>query len=88
MLLEGQDEAQAIARAEAFRQACLQWPIDLGGRIPAVSVSIGVAAYDPARHGEGDGLFRAADRAVYRAKAAGRNCVVAFGGNDARAESA
>jgi diguanylate cyclase (GGDEF)-like protein len=75
VLLEGQGEAQALARAEAFRAGCLQWPIDLGGTIPPVSVSIGVATYDAARHGEGDGLFRAADRAVYRAKAAGRNRV-------------
>ena len=75
VLLEGQGEAQAIARAEAFRLGCLQWPIDLGGTIPAVSVSIGVATYDAVRHGEGDGLFRAADRAVYRAKSAGRNRV-------------
>jgi diguanylate cyclase (GGDEF)-like protein len=75
VLLEGEDQAQAVARAEAFRLGCLRGPIDLGGAIPAVSVSIGVATYDPARHGEGDGLFRAADRAVYGAKAAGRNRV-------------
>jgi diguanylate cyclase (GGDEF)-like protein len=75
VLLDDHTEAQALARAEAFRLGCLQWPIDLGGTIAPVSVSIGVAAYDAARHGEGDGLFRAADRAVYRAKAAGRNRV-------------
>ena len=75
VLLEGHAEAQALARAEAFRSGCLQWPIDLGGTIAPLSVSIGLAAYDPARHGDGDGLFRAADRAVYRAKAAGRNRV-------------
>ena len=75
VLLEGQGEAQALARAEAFRVACLQRPIDLGGTIPPVSVSIGVATYDAVRHGEGDGLFRAADRAVYAAKSAGRNRV-------------
>jgi diguanylate cyclase (GGDEF)-like protein len=75
VLLEGQGEAQAWTRAEAFRAGVLQWPIDLGGSIRPVSVSIGVAAFDPLLHGEGDGLFRAADRAVYRAKTAGRNRV-------------
>jgi diguanylate cyclase (GGDEF)-like protein len=75
VLLEGHGEAQALARAEAFRLGCLQWPIDLGGAIPPVSVSIGVATYDADRHGEDDGLFRAADRAVYAAKSAGRNRV-------------
>ncbi|MGH8029096.1 MAG: GGDEF domain-containing protein [Arenimonas sp.] len=75
VLLEGQGEAEAMARAEAFRLGCLQRPIDLGGTIPPIAVSIGVSSYDAVRHGEGDGLFRAADRAVYRAKAAGRNRV-------------
>ena len=75
VLLENEGEAAALARAEAFRAGCLQWPIDLGGNVPPVSVSIGVAAFDAARHGDGDGLFRAADRAVYRAKSAGRNRV-------------
>jgi diguanylate cyclase (GGDEF)-like protein len=75
VLLEGHAGAQALARAESFRLGCLQWPVDLGGTIAPVSVSIGVATYDADRHGEGDGLFRAADRAVYRAKAAGRNRV-------------
>ena len=75
VLLAGQDETQAWARAEAFRTGCLRWPIDLGGAIRPVSVSIGVAAFDPELHGEGDGLFRAADRAVYRAKTTGRNRV-------------
>jgi diguanylate cyclase (GGDEF)-like protein len=77
VLLEGLGQAQAVARAEAFRAGCLQWPIDLGGTIAPVSVSIGVATFDAALHGEGEGLFRAADRAVYRAKTAGRNRVCA-----------
>jgi diguanylate cyclase (GGDEF)-like protein len=76
VLLEGLGEAQALARAEAFRAAWLQWPVDLGGGVVAkVTVSIGVASFDAARHEDGEGLFRAADRAVYRAKSAGRDRV-------------
>jgi diguanylate cyclase (GGDEF)-like protein len=75
VLLEGVARDRALARAESFRAGCLQWPIDLGGTIPPVSVSIGVATYDAVHHGDGDGLFRAADRAVYGAKTAGRNRV-------------
>jgi diguanylate cyclase (GGDEF)-like protein len=75
VLLEGTAQDKALARAEAFRAGCLQWPIDLGGTIAPVFVSIGVATFDAARHGDGDELFRAADRAVYRAKTAGRNRV-------------
>jgi diguanylate cyclase (GGDEF)-like protein len=75
VLLAGHDETRAWERAESFRAGVLQWPIDLGGTIRPVSVSIGVAAFDVAKHADGDALFRAADRAVYRAKTAGRNRV-------------
>jgi diguanylate cyclase (GGDEF)-like protein len=75
VLLEDESETSALARAEAFRAQCLQRPVDLGDSARPVSVSIGVAAFDAARHIDGDGLFRAADRAVYRAKSDGRNRV-------------
>jgi diguanylate cyclase (GGDEF)-like protein len=41
----------------------------------AVTVSIGIAEYDPAQPPAGD-LLVDADRALYRAKAAGRNKVI------------
>jgi diguanylate cyclase (GGDEF)-like protein len=41
----------------------------------ALSVSIGVAAFEPSRHHDGDGLYHAADAALYEAKASGRNAV-------------
>ena len=46
-----------------------------GERIP-VTASIGIAAGIPARRG-GDALIEAADRQLYAAKAAGRNCMQA-----------
>jgi len=38
-------------------------------------VWIGVAAVDPGRDGDGEALYHAADTALYRAKAAGRDAV-------------
>ncbi len=54
------------------------------GRLISVAVSIGVAGPN-ARHSTPDTVLRAADRALYRAKNAGRNRVVAEG--DTRAVS-
>ena len=50
----------------------LQSPFDLGGRSVSVGVSIGIAV-GPQDGGDPDQLFKNADIALYRAKAAGRN---------------
>ena len=44
---------------------------------PHVTVSIGAGATWPSEGGEPEGLLLAADRAMYAAKARGRNCVIA-----------
>ena len=44
---------------------------------PHVTVSIGASATWPSEGGEPEGLLLAADRAMYAAKARGRNCVIA-----------
>ena len=63
-------------RAEAFRAELAAAPIDAGDGVGlALCVSIGVAAFDPARHHDADGLYHAADAALYEAKASGRNAV-------------
>ena len=43
----------------------------------AMTASIGIAEFDSAIHRDVDDLYSAADRAVYRAKSAGRNRVCA-----------
>lgn len=75
VVLDGQNLASAALSAERFRQHLAANPIELDGIILAMTVSVGVAEFDAAVHGNDDGLYRAADSAVYRAKAAGRNRV-------------
>lgn len=63
----------AYQRADAFRQRFAGQPLDSDGSELRLSVSIGVAGFEP--RGDGDALYQAADAALYRAKAAGRNTV-------------
>lgn len=71
----------ACQRADAFRQRFAGQPLDLDGSELRLSVSIGVAGFEPRGDADGDALYQAADTALYRAKAAGRNtvCVAAPG---------
>ena len=70
--------ADAFARAEAFRAALAAAPLMVDGHAMAVTASIGCGAFDPARHGDGDALYREVDGALYVAKQGGRNRVVAI----------
>ncbi len=67
-----QDGAERVA--EALRQGIEGVGRRLGYPLGAVTVSIGIAEFDPSRPTSGDLLVNA-DRALYRAKAAGRNQV-------------
>jgi diguanylate cyclase (GGDEF)-like protein len=66
---------QASVAAERLRKAIADKPFEVGGCKLAITVSIGVAEWhrpeQPAK------TIHAADMAMYRAKRAGRNCVVA-----------
>jgi len=64
----------AITLAEKLRMAVMETPvlIDEAVHTAQVTVSVGVAFY----RGDRKTFFRAADRALYAAKAAGKNCVV------------
>ncbi|SFU71954.1 CHASE domain-containing protein [Pseudoduganella namucuonensis] len=74
VLLPGADLAAAAAFAERLRQRIAGTPLEIDGHSVAVTVSIGIAAMDAADSG-GDAALVRADKALYRAKRAGRNRV-------------
>src|SRR5262249_18103946 len=74
--LPGAAAKDAIRRAEDLREAARRLRIvHRGVSLGAVSISLGVAAY-PEHGSAADGLLRAADSALYRAKREGRDRVV------------
>lgn len=77
ILLPGTDEAGARAVAERVLLAVRQLGLRHEGNDPGiVTISAGVSALVPARTDDTpDKLVRAADQALYLAKAAGRHCV-------------
>ena len=72
---------QALLLANAIREhvASLALPHASGAHWPVVTLSIGVAAFDPARLKDPAALIEAADKALYAAKHGGRNRVVVDG---------
>jgi diguanylate cyclase (GGDEF)-like protein len=68
----------AIELAERLRRAVETKPVVAGTEEIAVTISCGVACY-PEGGLTKEGLFAAADRALYEAKSAGRNCVRSAG---------
>ena len=75
VVLDGQDLAMAMQRAERFRASLVEHPIAVDGLTLSMTASIGVAEFDRTRHESHDALYHDVDSAVYRAKAAGRNRV-------------
>jgi diguanylate cyclase (GGDEF)-like protein/PAS domain S-box-containing protein len=76
VLLPSTDIVQAIAVANRLRLAVQARPVMVDGVPIRYTLSGGVATMDSSVQGL-DGLMRAADSALYAAKAQGRNCVVA-----------
>jgi len=85
VLLPETTAQEALALTERIRDMIAS--IRVQGVERAITVSIGVA--DLIQHGgDAAGLLRQADRALYTAKATGRNRVVIAGADDPPAESA
>jgi len=74
ILLPQTNPAGAMELAERLRQALESRPVRFGRSEITVTASFGLASY-PESAPLRDGLFPAADKALYRAKADGRNCV-------------
>ncbi len=76
MVLGGCDRGAAARIAETVRQQVAATPVAAGGEALQVRISAGVTATDPyAPTPAVPALVQAADQALYRAKAAGRNRV-------------
>jgi diguanylate cyclase (GGDEF)-like protein len=78
-LMPGASLAAAVEAAERLRSALSREPVDLGGVSLAVTASFGCSAFDPAEPASVAGLLARADDALYRAKRAGRDRVMAAG---------
>jgi diguanylate cyclase (GGDEF)-like protein len=74
MLLPHTDAGGAMETAERLRRAVETRPVRMSGLAVPVTLSFGVASY-PGSASSRESVFAAADRALYRAKADGRNCV-------------
>lgn len=75
VILPGADLRHAAARADQFRERLSAAPLVHRGQVLGpVTISIGVSAH-PLHGGDPDALVAAADAALYKAKAAGRDRV-------------
>jgi diguanylate cyclase (GGDEF)-like protein len=76
VVMPDSDETTAVAVAERIRTAVSASRIDIGDALIGMTVSIGVAAWQPDEADFGT-LVRRADQAMYAAKRGGRNRVIA-----------
>ena len=72
------DLAGALGFAERVRATVSKVRLRVGDETVALSVSVGAASLMPSMKVKREDLVRQADRAVYRAKQAGRDCAVAL----------
>jgi len=74
VILPGTELAGAIAYAEKLRQRIADEPIPAGESTLRVTISLGVAQYDPTMDAP-EALIQLADERLYDAKRSGRNRV-------------
>lgn len=86
ILLPGADLPTATGRAERMRAEIAGMTIEAGEHRVQLTISVGVVSLPPGTSSKGRELLQCADRALYRAKDAGRNRVVAcdWTGGDCR----
>ena len=77
LLLPGMPQAVALTRAEQWRQAFANTVVVHEGEQIQATLSIGMADY-PLNGLTQEDLIGNADRALYRAKSQGRNCIVVY----------
>jgi diguanylate cyclase (GGDEF)-like protein len=75
LLLPESDADHARQAAERLRLGIAGTPTEYDGKSLAVTVSLGVAQYDPMRDVSGKSLIDRADKALYQSKQGGRNRV-------------
>ncbi len=72
-ILPHTNREDAMQTAERLREAIAEHPFRVGPRELRVTISVGAATYPSDRVDSPGGLIREADKALYRAKQAGRN---------------
>ena len=77
IVLKNTSLSTALSVAERIREHISAGPVSLHGTMVDVTISVGVAVVHPGD--EADDLVSRADKALYEAKAAGRNCVRSVG---------
>jgi diguanylate cyclase (GGDEF)-like protein len=75
IVLPGCDEPNTLKIGERLRHQVAAQPVDHQGRTIPVTISLGVVVSSGAHHGDAPAFVHAADVALYRAKAGGRNRV-------------
>ncbi len=75
MVLPGSNNSSAVHLAERLRSVIAAEPVSLPEGGIRISMSLGVTATVPGSEATPEMLIRAADEALYRAKAMGRNRV-------------
>lgn len=76
VLVPGASPDHCVNIAERIRKAVAQQPIQVDQAIVSVTISLGLAYFDPDRALSLTGLINRADQAMYRAKQQGRDRVV------------